>query len=111
MAHQIELGGQPELSLLGWGHRFTGRAVPSVFAQLDLHKGQVYSIFRNNIKLPQAAAEISRRNPPALPTQPVRHLLFPPLAQLEGPRSPAAHRFFRKVRRWMAQGPNSRSSA
>ena len=98
------------MALFGKGYRFTGRAITAILAELHLHKGQIPPVLSNEVDLPHAAPEISCYNPPALGLEPLRHLILTPLPQGAG-TSPAPHRFFKKERRWIGQGPNFRSNS
>jgi len=102
MAEQIQLGGGAQLLLLTAVHKGSCAAVGGIFSQLYLHKAEIISILRNQVNLTKAAPPVRRQNAASPATQITGGQLLPPPAQQSA--LPPAHRFFKKVRRWMGLG-------
>ena len=81
---QPRLRSGDDLRLLCRCYRLTGRAVPRVFARLDLRKDNILRVLRNNVNLTEPGAEIRRCRVPAalFEVQPSR--FFSPRARYRG---------------------------
>ena len=104
---KLSRGAQPRL--FPGVHERPARSETVVPAQLDLCKDYILFIRCNQVDLSEAALIARRQQALPLPAQVLCHQGLPPPAQQLG--IPAAPSFFRKVLRWMGQGPYFRRSS
>ena len=93
---------QQDAPLFCGSHLLPGFSKIGIPAQLDLHKSQFPPLLGDQVNFPHPAAVARRQKPISLLMQVARRLFFAPAAE---ERCIAAHSFFRKVSRWIGQGP------
>lgn len=98
MLRKIKFSCSPQLSLLLPCHKLPGLTKMVIPPQFYLDKGEIAAVGGNDVNFSMAAAVVDLHNVPALSAQILCHQTLAPFAQQPG-LCPAAHSFFRNVRR------------
>lgn len=107
--HKPELCRADDTALLGPGDKFARFPMIRIFAELNLNKDNKAAFSGNDVDLPLAAAEIALCNAVAVQAKKTYGPILAPAAEVFFPVHPC--RFFRKLIRWIGDGPCSRIAA
>ena len=105
--HEPEFSRAHDAALLAEGHELPRFAEVGVLAQLDLHKRDNAASAGDDVDLSRAAAKVALHNMVAVQAQIDRRAILAPGADLFLSVHP--YSFFRKLMRWIGEGPYSLS--